>query len=66
MGTHMSSQQELSNEFQHDRVKMVFKKSLHLCALDERLASALDGLRYCISKVIAILYCIVIFKGANP
>ena len=26
---------ELSTEYQHDRVRMVFKKSLHSCALDE-------------------------------
>ena len=30
-----STQRELSSEYQHDRVKMVFKKSLHPCALDE-------------------------------
>ena len=30
-----STQQELSNEYQHDRVEMVFKKSLCSCALDE-------------------------------
>ena len=29
------TQQELSNEYQYDRVSMVFKKSLHPCALDE-------------------------------
>ena len=28
-----SAQQELSNEYQHDRVLMVLKKSLHPCAL---------------------------------
>ena len=28
-----STQPELSNEYQHDRVKMVFQKSLHPCAL---------------------------------
>ena len=26
-------QRELSNEYQHDRVKMVFEKSLHPCSL---------------------------------
>ena len=35
MGTHLSVQRELSNEYQHDRVKMVFKKNLCSCALDE-------------------------------
>ena len=30
-----STQQGLSNEYQHGRVKMVFKKSLHPCDLDE-------------------------------
>ena len=30
-----STQQEHSNEYQHDRVEMVFKKSLRSCALDE-------------------------------
>ena len=30
-----STRRELSNEYQFDRVKMIFKKSLHLCALDD-------------------------------
>ena len=30
-----SAPRELSNEYQQDRVWMVFQKSLHLCALDE-------------------------------
>ena len=30
-----STQRELSNEYQHDRVSMVFRKSLHICAVDE-------------------------------
>ena len=30
-----STQRDLSNEYQQDRVLMVFRKSLHLCALDE-------------------------------
>ena len=30
-----STQRELSNEYQHNRVKMVFKKSLRPCALDK-------------------------------
>ena len=30
-----STQRELSNEYQHDRVKMFFRKALHHCALDE-------------------------------
>ena len=34
-----STQQELSNEYQHDRVSMVFEKYLRLCALDERSLS---------------------------
>ena len=34
-----STQQEFSNEYQHDRVSMVFKKSLHPCALDESILS---------------------------
>ena len=34
-----STQQELSNEYQHDRVSMVFKNSLHPCALDESILS---------------------------
>ena len=28
-------QRELSNEYQYDRVYMVFQKSLHYCSLDE-------------------------------
>ena len=34
-----STQQEFSNEYQHDRVSMVFKKSFHPCALDESILS---------------------------
>ena len=30
-----STQRELSNEYQHDRVLMIFYKSLRSCALDE-------------------------------
>ena len=30
-----STRQELSNEYQHDSVTMIFKKSLRPCALDE-------------------------------
>ena len=30
-----STQRELSNEYQHDMVEKLFKKSLHPCALDE-------------------------------
>ena len=30
-----STQRELSNEYQHDRVFMDFEKSLRLCALEE-------------------------------
>ena len=30
-----STQQDLSNENQHDRVYMLFKKALHRCVLDE-------------------------------
>ena len=35
MGTHMSSQQELSDEYQHDRVQMILVFFLHSCELDE-------------------------------
>ena len=34
-----STQQEFSNEYQHDRVSMVFNKSLHPCALEESILS---------------------------
>ena len=41
-----SYQQELSNKYQYDRVKMVFRKSLHPCALDKSSFSiTLEGLR---------------------
>ena len=33
------TQRELSNEYQHDRVKMGFQKSLYPCGLDERSPS---------------------------
>ena len=38
-----STQQELSNEYQHDRVKMVFK-NLFVLVLWTKVASALEGL----------------------
>ena len=43
MGTHLSSQRELSNEHQHDKVLMV----LNLCVLVlwMKVASASDGLK---------------------
>ena len=34
-----STQRELSNEYQQDRVSNGFQKSLHSCALDERSLS---------------------------
>ena len=39
-----SSQQELSNEYQHDRVKMIFN-NLCVFVLWTKVASALEGLR---------------------
>ena len=39
-----SNQQELSNEYQHDRVLMVFK-NLCVLVLWGKVASALEGLR---------------------
>ena len=41
-----SALQELSNEYQHDRFWLVFKKSSHSCALDKSIASALEGLKH--------------------
>ena len=38
MGT-QSTQRELSNEYHHDRDKMVFKYLLRCCALDESILS---------------------------
>ena len=38
-----STQQELSNEYQYDRVKMVFKK-LCICVLWMKVASASEGI----------------------
>ena len=40
-----STQQELSNEYQHDRVKMFFK-NLCIIVLWTKVASALAGLRF--------------------
>ena len=44
MGTHLREQRELSNKYQHDRVKMVFKKHCVL-VLWATIASALEGLK---------------------
>ena len=41
-----STQQELSNEYQHDMVWMIFK-NLCILVLWTKVASALDGLMYC-------------------
>ena len=43
MGTHLRVLNELCNEYQHDRVKMVFK-SLCVILLWMKVASALEGL----------------------
>ena len=46
MGTHLRiiiTQQELSNEYQHDRVSTIFK-NLYIVVLWTKVASALDGL----------------------
>ena len=37
-----STQRELSNEYQHDRVRTVFKKSLRYCTYEE---SSLNSVR---------------------
>ena len=44
MGTHHRALSELSNEYQHDRVWMVFKNR---CVLElwTKVASALEGLK---------------------
>ena len=42
MGTYLGTQREISNEYQHDRVKMVFK--IRVLVLWEKVASALEGL----------------------
>ena len=39
-----STQHEISNEYQHDKVKMVFKNCC-VHALEETIASAFEGLR---------------------
>ena len=39
-----NAQRELSNEYQHDRVKMVFK-NLSVLVLWAKVASALEGLK---------------------
>ena len=43
MGTHMSAQRELFNEYQHDRVQMVFR-NICVLVLWTKVASALEGL----------------------
>ena len=40
-----STQRELSNEYQHDQVKMVFK-NLYIFVLWTKVASALEGLTH--------------------
>ena len=40
-----STQRELSNEYQHDRVWMVYK-NLCICVLWTKVASVLEGLGY--------------------
>ena len=39
-----STQRELSNEYQHDRVSMIFKR-FHILVLGTKVVSALEGLR---------------------
>ena len=40
-----STQTELSDEYQYDRVSMVIKKNLRILMLRTKVASALEGLR---------------------
>ena len=42
MGTHLIAQQELSNEYQHDRVQMVFKRGC-IPVLWTKVALTLEG-----------------------
>ena len=41
----MITQRDLSNEYQHDRVLVVFKKNVYVRVLWTKVASALEGLR---------------------
>ena len=50
-----STQQELSNEYQHDKVKMVFK-SICVLVLWTKVASALDGLKEKVALVLGVYY----------
>ena len=47
-----STQQVLSNEYQHDRVEMVFK-NIHIFILWTKVVSALEGLRLCLRNEMA-------------
>ena len=46
-----STQRELSNEYQHDRVWMVFKDFLGFCTYDESIASALERLKHTLEQI---------------
>ena len=50
-----STQRELSDEYQHDRVKMVFK-NLCVLVLWTKVASALEGLKLASHDPAAILH----------
>ena len=51
MGTHLkSTQPELSTEYQHDRVKMVFENLCNLL-IRTKVALVLEGLNYCCLEI---------------
>ena len=45
-----SAQQELSNEYQHDRIEMKFNLLLLFCALDKSINSVSEELNNCFKR----------------
>ena len=60
-----SSQQELSNECQHERVSMVFR-NLCVLVLWTKVALALEGLRGIVSLYRSFVICLQIYPSWGP
>ena len=59
-----STQRELSNEYQHDRVRMFFK-NVCVVVLWAKVASALEGLNNMRLSYSILVFCIVFSTGIN-
>ena len=60
-----STHRELSNEYQHDRVQMIFK-NLFVLVLWTKVASALEGLKSNSPSNSLQIHALVLFSSTEP